>query len=192
MNSVYDYIRANYGVLSVDLNVHTLNLPKQYTVLNQAIDKSIEECIATYVINTLLESSIDTINMFIYALQQSEQEYLVKHFYTVDPNSSKKLYNYISVIECDKPILQSCKRKIQQNYSAFHSKCNIHKLNNLLLDERVISVNSFRKINRWLLTDNRDKAMDHLIDVILNGNSAQHYRLYKVVFDHQPLLLDYI
>lgn len=194
MSSVYECLKANRGFLAFYIYTHDLDLylpfGLKYNKLRQAIITAQDQCISTSIVDELLKSDTEIIDSFINALNETEQQHVIKYFNTIASGDGDNfLYAYTHAIECGVPVPQSYKAKLQTNYDTICTHYNLNKAKNLLIDNKVISHNCYHKISKYINENNEKKAIMYLIDILMNGNKEQYSRFLLVTKQKQPELL---
>lgn len=186
---IYDIIKNNKGIISVQLEPHTIYciLPRKYTLLHAALRQSMYECISTSVVDVLLKSSIKTINTFIKALKKTKQDVVAEHFTKVDDTSDTYFRDYTAVIDCNEKNPKAL--KLMLNYICLVDVYDLHSKNNLLRKLKIISYQSYCIIEMYLNMLDTQQATRYLLDIIINGNKKQYEGFVEMIKAWQPNIL---
>lgn len=190
--SFYTYLQANKGVFAVNLDCKSILKTFQFTEetadLKKALEKSIEECIATYVVDTLLWCNESVIKDFIEVLRKTDQAELVSLFETVDYNADKALFEYTCIKPCDTPIPHKAQQNLQLHYKQIcqllRDSKKLVRFTAILVDNCAISKQLRVKL------ENQDASL--LLDTIINGNAYQYYQFKACATHHCEELLQYL
>lgn len=187
MPTVYDYIKSNRGLFATHLDVKFIlehfKFSDETASLKKAIEKSIDECIATYVVDSLLECNISTILQFIDTLQK-KQPCFTKYFYETWDQSDQCLYDYTHAQSCATPIPFESKKNIQFNYTKIcelylrHPRL-IGNLIDTLVATNAISQHDWSKLYTSYADKNYILAIKKVLNFILNGNKYQYIMFKK-------------
>lgn len=198
MADVYSYILSNSGSLAVLLNCESIlkhfKFNDKTVFLKKSVENSIEKCIATDVVDSLLKCDEDTIDEFIETLHKTGYLCLTTLFSTVDKNSNKRLLDYKHEIPCRCKIPHADLQKLKLNYSIIQKHLTSNYENTYLLicalqNKKAISMHLLRKLN-YALCRSRDVTL--LMDAIINGNEYRYTMFRKFVAKYYPELIPYL
>lgn len=179
MATLYNCLKLNKSILAVKLDCKSILCHFKFTdetaCLKTAIEKSIEECLATDVVDSLLTCNESVIDEFIKVLHSTNQSHLINLFEMIVDNADTALQLYQNMVQCSLPISPEIKLYLQLNYKQI---CDILKRSNIcvelaswLNDKQAISNHMFCKctfayINKGNVTT--------LLDMIISGNAYQY------------------
>lgn len=194
MATVYDYIKINKGIIAVVLNCESMLKYFEFTSktaeLKTSLENAVEECLATCVVDTLLQYDESTIKQFINTLRKTDQVELIE-FFTDDKYGqfygNKKLHEYTSMEPCETPIPIETKRNLQLNYdqisNILYQNAEVFIiLINYLMDKKAISCHMRMKCRRAYHTHNN---VDMFLDTIINEYQYTCLKEAAIRCDHE-------
>lgn len=192
MATVYDYLKANKGVLAIQLDCEPILRQFKFTDetadLKKAVEKAADECLATYVVDALLNCSEPVINEFIDVLNNTDQSGAVSWFakYCIDPDIF--LEKYLLIKNCEPLISDDVAKKLQENNSQIRQilQENGAGLITTLYDVDAISRQMHTKLNSVPI----EETYTLLLDMIRSQYQYDICRQWAKT--NCPLLLQYL
>lgn len=200
-STLHDWLSVNRGIFAVELNCKSILRHFPFTDetanLKVAVEKSIEECLATWVVDSLLKCDKSVLVEFIKVLYLTNQAKLVHKFQGMGTEGmaypAQVLQEYTSMHHCETSIPLETKHRLQLNYEQITKVISngsvMETCGTYLSDKKAISKQTFNKcFNAYIYGDN----IGMFIDIIINANEYQFEKLKEYAETQCPKLLKYL
>lgn len=193
-NLFHAFINKNSGYFAVEIDLEDLStyLDTSDIGLKQAIEASHDQCTAMPIVEFLLKSDEATIEKFIKILRKTKQHEVCEYFYRINFESDTIWQNFTRVVECDEPIPMAAKQHLQQNMQNLIDRMCIFVLVDSLETQQVISKYDNLRIFRYYDKSQRDKSIEYIVNLLINGNNEQYKRFVEIVKLQQPVIREFV
>lgn len=182
---VYSYIEINRGMLSVFMDSEAIlrefKFSSNTAALKKAVEKSIDKCIATDIVDELLKSKPEVILEMYHTLHKINQKHLASCFHEEFADSDKEFDEYIKVKDCSEELTEFATLQLDTliNVLMIHNIMNTNIISELV-DDDVLSMWHASRIRRL---HSQFKTYGALLLLLTQINTKYKFSRLKAYFE---------